>query len=203
MNEHGLDEAIVDLARGAVMAADAEAKVRGHVAECPACAAMLQREEALTRGLRDLAEAASDAGPSAAMEAALLRAFAAAHRRRGVGETPGLVKPQTSPGQWQPWMAAAAALFLATVLTVGWRDFERTRGSMPEVPAPVALSEFVPWPGASTLPPFESGQLVRMELPASVLPLLGIARTQGFEGKVQADVVVGQDGFVRAVRLAR
>jgi hypothetical protein len=54
--------------------------------------------------------------------------------------------------------------------------------------ATAAATEFVAWPGAAAWPPFESGELIRVEL--------------AFEnGVVEADVLVGQDGFARAVRL--
>src|SRR3989442_779946 len=62
-------------------------------------------------------------------------------------------------------------------------------------------SEFVRWPGASALPAFESGQLVRMDLPASVVLSLGLVPTGSQTGVIRADVLVGQDGFARAVRL--
>jgi hypothetical protein len=60
---------------------------------------------------------------------------------------------------------------------------------------------FVPWPGAADLPAFESGQLMRVRLPASVAVALGL-KPAGQAGVVQADVLIGQDGFARAVRLA-
>jgi len=61
-------------------------------------------------------------------------------------------------------------------------------------------SEFVAWPGSTALPPLESGAFVRMDLPASVLPWLGML-PPAHTGVVQADVLVGQDGFARAIRL--
>jgi hypothetical protein len=65
-------------------------------------------------------------------------------------------------------------------------------------------SEFVPWPGAASLPAFESGQLVRTELPASVLPLLGIPEADAPPGgRVLADVLYAQDGLARAVRIVQ
>ena len=71
-------------------------------------------------------------------------------------------------------------------------------------PAADSPGAFVPWPGAAALPAFENGELVRTELPASVLPLLGIAgANQAAQATVVVDVVVGQDGYARAVRLAR
>jgi hypothetical protein len=70
-------------------------------------------------------------------------------------------------------------------------------------PRPVRPSEFVPWPGAGTLPSFESGELVRLDLPVSVLPSLGLAPPASRDTAVQADVIIGQDGFARAVRLVQ
>jgi hypothetical protein len=52
------------------------------------------------------------------------------------------------------------------------------------------VTDFVAWPGATAWPPFESGELIRVELPID-------------GGVVEADVLVGQDGFARAVRLVR
>jgi hypothetical protein len=60
---------------------------------------------------------------------------------------------------------------------------------------------FVSWPGASALPAFESGELMRVEFSTSVALSLGLTpRVRA--ARVQADVLVGQDGYVRAVRLA-
>lgn len=66
-----------------------------------------------------------------------------------------------------------------------------------------ASSDFVPWPGAAARPPFESGELVRIDLPASVLHSLGLWSPAAPDAVVQADVVIGQDGYARAVRLAQ
>jgi hypothetical protein len=52
------------------------------------------------------------------------------------------------------------------------------------------VTDFVAWPGAAAWPPFESGELIRVEFPVD-------------GGVVEADVVVGQDGFARAIRLVR
>ena len=47
----------------------------------------------------------------------------------------------------------------------------------------------------------ESGSLVRMDVPASMLPSLGLAPAANLLARVRADVIVGQDGLARAVRL--
>lgn len=63
-------------------------------------------------------------------------------------------------------------------------------------------SAFVPWPGAETLPTFESGHLMRLDLPTSMAISLGLTPPAAQAGVVRADILVGQDGFARAVRVA-
>jgi hypothetical protein len=67
--------------------------------------------------------------------------------------------------------------------------------------ASLDASDFVVWPGAAAWPGFESGELVRVEIPAAALPLSWPARHEQPAAFVQADVLVVQDGIVRAVRL--
>src|SRR3954471_21202512 len=62
-------------------------------------------------------------------------------------------------------------------------------------------SEFVMVPGAAALPRMESGSLVRMDVPLAMLPSLGLTPPAGSVTTVKADVIVGQDGLTRAVRL--
>ena len=56
-------------------------------------------------------------------------------------------------------------------------------------------------PGAAALPPMESGSLVRMDVPVAMLSSMGIAPPANLVTRVRADVIVGQDGLARAVRL--
>ena len=61
---------------------------------------------------------------------------------------------------------------------------------------------FVTLPGAAELPQFESGTIVRVELPVASLPGYGVDISRaGGTGPVEADVLVGQDGQMRAIRL--
>jgi hypothetical protein len=66
-------------------------------------------------------------------------------------------------------------------------------------PAP-APPGFVVWPGASDFATFESGQLMRIELPASMAVSIGLTPASNAQ-LVRADVLMDQDGYVRAVRL--
>jgi hypothetical protein len=73
-----------------------------------------------------------------------------------------------------------------------------TRGAPLEPQPP---SEFVTVPGAAALPPMESGELVRIEVPVALLPSLGIVPPASPVIRVKADLIVAQDGLPRAVRL--
>jgi len=127
-----------------------------------------------------------------ARESALLAAFDA-HRAR----------PRRS--RFPVW-AAAAALILITV-SLNWlvvrREPSATVVSVVNADPTIDLAGFVSWPGASAWPPFESGSLIRVDLPVSMLPTLGLSAPASATGLVPADIVVGQDGLARAVRLVQ
>lgn len=73
-----------------------------------------------------------------------------------------------------------------------------TAGAQP----PVRTVEFVAIPGAIGLPALESATIVRTELPVSVLPSYGVEiAADAARAAVPADVLVGQDGQARAIRL--
>lgn len=66
----------------------------------------------------------------------------------------------------------------------------------------VTPSGFVDLPWTAGLPAFESGEIVRMDVPVASLPTYGIDISSGAgNGPVEADVLIGQDGFARAIRL--
>jgi hypothetical protein len=188
MSCHFDPEVLVDAARGA-----ADPRVDAHVVECPSCAARLARERELTAALQGLSRATGDGRPSPGLEGQLLAAFAARQQAERVARR----------GWRRQGIAAAAVLTVVAAGLFAIRDdVQRPRLTGGEAQAAFE-SQFHPWPGAETLPAFESGQLVRMELPASVLPLLGIVPPMAVTtGTVEADVLVGQDGLARAVRFA-
>ena len=143
-------------------------------------------ERDLADAVRRLKEAAGVPPVDPAREAALLAAFDA-----------GRLTP-SRPRRDYWYLGAFAA---AAALIVAW--------SLPRTPAlsPVhgvrfaAPGEFTIVPGASALPPMESGTLVRMDVPVSMLPSLGVTPPPGQATEVTADLVVAQDGLPRAVRL--
>lgn len=82
------------------------------------------------------------------------------------------------------WYSAAAALF---VLTLGWFSLRR---STPASQPPSALSTFIALPYGQNDVPLGDAVIVRVEI-------------QSASGPVAADLLVGQDGMARAVRLVQ
>jgi len=73
------------------------------------------------------------------------------------------------------------------------------RTANPRTTAPV---EFVSIPSAIGLPDLESGTVLRMELPLTALPEYGLQiAPDAMRTSIEADVLVGQDGQPRAIRL--
>jgi len=111
-------------------------------------------------------------------------------------------RPRQTAGRRAWAMATAASIVIA--LALDWLVVRSVRQGGAVAPPPIVeMADFVPWPGANTWPPFESGSLMRVELPVSALPSLGLWPPQSAGSVVQADIVVGQDGFARAVRLVQ
>jgi hypothetical protein len=134
-------------------------------------------------------------------EAQLLAAFDAAPRLR-------------RSASWWWWVSGLAAAATALIVIGALPDDGRSArpSSVARMTAPearpagpptreAAVGDFVAWPGSIGLPPLESGELVRVELPVSVLPTLGLRPPASHKPAVTADLLVGQDGLTRAVRL--
>ena len=102
------------------------------------------------------------------------------------------------------WSLGTAAALAATVAGLNWLVMSHTP-RVDAVPAEPAfdMAGFVPWPGAWAWPPFESGSLVRVDLPVSALAALGLPAPSSTVSVVHAEIVVGQDGFARAVRVVQ
>jgi anti-sigma factor RsiW len=63
------------------------------------------------------------------------------------------------------------------------------------------LAGFIPLPAAGGLPGFDSGMIVRVSIPTASLPAYGLAITPESSRTVNADLLVGQDGQARAIKL--
>ena len=162
----------------------------------------------LALALRRLADAVDVPPIDPAREAALMAAFDAAAAQAPARRT------RRSIDWGMAGLATAAALLIAVGLapvragrhgaplegnTVLHKPLSSSLRGVPL--EPVLPNEFVIVPGAAALPPMESGELVRMDLPVALLPSLGVVPPPNSVARVKADLIVGQDGLPRAVRL--
>ena len=193
------------------LARQAESGHLEHVGECPACAALLNRQRTLASGLRTLAADWRSAEAPARVESRLTAAF--------LGQA-GLTVPHPATRWWVPvasWaMATAAVVALAMFLA---RDrpvapahrtaSSRVQLAAVEPPADLetlgdssdAESDFIPIPNAARIEPNEELNLVRVEVPRSAMIALGYAVSEDRASEpVEAEVVLGADGLARAVR---
>jgi hypothetical protein len=200
MNCQALRDAMLDIARGQPVGKGSAAALEAHVQYCPSCAAFLDRQRELSAGLRALA-ASTDARVAPEMERRLLIAFAEKHARRSIAS-------RVLRARWVP---AAAMVVLVVGAIALWRTssgpVSPARGIpvAPTEPRKVIIAEgFMPLPIAAGLPDFESGEIVRVEIPVASLPSYGIELVPEVKRTpVQADLLVGQDGQARAIRLVR
>lgn len=70
-------------------------------------------------------------------------------------------------------------------------------------PAEDSDANFYPLPEAEGLPAAESAVVVQVQLPASSLRLMGVPVDEESDGAVQAELLLGQDGLARGVRLVQ
>jgi hypothetical protein len=88
-------------------------------------------------------------------------------------------------------VAAVAAVAVAP------KPVRRARRVTP--PVEEVVTEFYPLMDAP--PPFERGQLLRVVVPASTMRSVGLpVRPERWADRVQADVLVGEEGMARAIR---
>lgn len=81
------------------------------------------------------------------------------------------------------------------------RGAENASGSSDDVEI---ATDFIPLIGRDSLGQFDSGQVVRVELPRTALMSLGLPMNmERADERIKADVVVGNDGMARAIRFVR
>ena len=155
-------------------------------------------EQELAKALHRLNDATVPPRVEPAREAALMAAFDAVH---------AATVRSTRANWYMTALATAAAVLIAFLPRAEHRassDGHQAPGTQHSIPGsqyPTPSTEFIVVPGAANLPPMESGTLVRFDLPVSMLPSLGVTPPAGGGATVRADLVIGQDGLTRAVRL--
>lgn len=129
------------------------------------------------------------------LEARLLHAFA---------QQQSATAAMPQPSRWWQWAAAAVLVMSVVGLSNIVGRFGAIEMSVANDNSLLAtyLSEFVALPGVAALPALESGRIVRIEVAVSELPAYGInVVPDSTQSSVEADLLVGQDGLARAIRL--
>ena len=182
--------AVVEFAR---TGSEEVAGVREHLQDCSNCRARWEDERRVTSDLRVLRDAAHLRKPSEARHNQILREFDLVRRRSA--------RPSLK------WALAAAAVVLLAIGVVELPRLHRTplvaqlnvgqENSEPDSDA----SDFVDVPYAPPLAAGEFVSVVRTQLQPAALARMGIAVDLGYPNDIAADVMVGEDGLPRAVRL--
>jgi hypothetical protein len=138
--------------------------------------------------LRALADADAGAEASPEIESRLRQQFRSRKRTRRVGRL--------------AWCASAAAgVVLVFVATVHYRQRPAPLPG-PQAAVEEVVTEF--YPLMDPAPPFERGRLLRVELPASAMRMVGLpVHAEHLSDPVQADVLVGEEGLPRAIRFVK
>ena len=115
----------------------------------------------------------------------------------------GRLAPRAARTKATRWTFGAAAVLATLVLALNWTAATMRPSGDGAPAASFDMEGFMLWPGADAWPPFESGSIVRVELPVTVLSSLGLTAPAPAATLVQADIIVGQDGLTRAVRIVQ
>ena len=105
------------------------------------------------------------------------------------------------------WMSMASiGAIAATISVLVWIGPLAHKPASPASDANTIADEtaagFYPLPDADALPPVESAMVVRVQLPMASLELIGFPINQDRASeRVEAEVLLGQDGLARGVRL--
>ena len=185
---------IVECARSG---AEPDARLRQHLAACPQCAERWDDECVLSAQLRIIRAVTAVRPPSPAERERAIRSF-----------------PLPRNPVWRArtaWaLSAAAMVAMVFGLALVWRN---GRAAAPHIvslalpaPSPELLADedgFVAFPYA---PPLAAGEFVRVlrtEMQTAALAHMGIFAGTGTTRSVPAEVLVGEDGLPRAVRIPR
>ena len=219
------DNIVHDAARPDALDKPVAVMAKFHAQTCERCAARLAQAQVLANALQAVAQDSADLGAPAHLEPALVSAFR--EHRRSLERKQH--RQRRTRLRWLEWSALAAAA--AVLLAIGAWNFSRPRvmgtdtnpsvvvkspvnssasgasqqaGSVETVAAEDSNSDFVPLPYGETLSADDSGLVVRVSLTRSALGSLGYPVDEVHGGDlVQADLLVGEDGLPRAVRLVQ
>lgn len=233
MNCQEVEIIITDLARGCALEVEARDGALAHLKGCRRCGESLAEQEKLSQELSAWAAGSLDEQAPASLEEKLRLAFrqntAPAPRRRWlIVATAGsiaagillfkLMAPQPPPVAsvapvHQPEtqsirpveVRSAASDSPARIRKKRNRQVNRVSRPEPQAPAPAELqTEFLPVLHGDGWTPLDGGRLVRVRLPRSAMGVFGLPVEEGrTQDRVQADVMLSDDGALRAIRFVR
>jgi hypothetical protein len=106
---------------------------------------------------------------------------------------------------WGYVARVAASTVLGAGLYMVWSQWTHRKGSDQQTAAIAPArqrSEFIALPYAQSEVPLEQAVIVRVQIPVSELGVMGMRLPHAVAGeRVNADLLVGQDGIARGVRL--
>lgn len=168
-----------------------------HMYECARCHERWEDEHRLSVRLQAIRDAAAARQPSSIRREQLMLEFERAH--------------QDGLHLWMKWALNAAAILLVVVALVhDWRSRHPAATPANSVSLAVQLNSasdfavdesFIDVPYALPLAPGELVRVVRTELEPAALARMGIDVDAAGGAAIPADVLLGQDGFPRGVRL--
>ena len=176
-----------------------EAELAGHLKSCHSCEGAWEIRQDLNRHLGVLRHAAAAHPARAAGRAELLREFAARYQRRPL-------QFRAQRWAWPAAMAAGVILMVAVAPRAASLWNSARPAEVEEVSSGRGNTDgqegFIAVPYA---PPLASGELLRVlrtELYPAALESLGVDIDPAWTGKMPAELLVGEDGYPRAVRVS-
>lgn len=214
-----------DYARGEWMSAAARKEAQAHLAECESCRQLLEAQQLLSASLQSLRREQAPVGNAPHVESALLASFRAQrhkpvlswkHVAWAVPVAAALLlvailptrerKSNPPPVAALPQVAASAPLETAVEVPAPAEPASKPvrLARRPRATLAVAreqVTDFVPLRYGKAVDPGEPLQVVRIQLPRAELARLGLpVAPEGTRSMVKADVALGDDGLVKAIR---
>jgi hypothetical protein len=196
---------LVELARAdgrnGLNAAGPHRELRAHLAVCAGCRERWDAERQLTAQLGIIRSGTAALRSSDQRRQSLLQDFSRLHRHKAVPS-------------WAWALGAAAALLLAVFLghAAGKRTrppvrieraavFEASFSNLSSDASALSSDDFIAVPYTPPLAPGEMVRVVHADLDPGALANMGVEVDPSWPGQLPADVVVGEDGLPRAVRI--
>jgi hypothetical protein len=186
-----------------------------HSEDCEHCRIVFERQRRLSAASKVLAAEAATFSAPASVEHALLREMTNLHRLRRRRIVYSVVSGAMAAGlAFTVWMTHQTASrppvvaiapkmpqVIAPVLTAVVPAVVKHRSHAAK-PAPTPQEPFIAIPYTLPLEPYERADVMRMDVPVAALIAVGLPMNMADPAALaRADVLVGQDGRARAIRL--